>query len=313
MQDSEMNHNPKSIAIGAAAGLAAALLAISASSPNALSLLLLFVTPLPVLLAGLGWGPAAGAASVITGFGLIAALGQPLLAAVCALTITIPAAAMAHFASLGQSDDKGGTHWYPLSGVLIRAIALVSAGFMMAGLLIGYNQDFVTQFVDEIAKQATAANPGMVINEAGKAGFSALLSGLMPYAQPATWLILLIGNFYAALFIARRSDLLLRQRDFWPAALRLPRFAAPAFAVAMALSFLPGGLGDLAAVPAGTLFIALCAVGLALLHGATLGKPWRFPALWATYLAIIVVSLPLIPLFAAGLFSTARREPESTH
>jgi hypothetical protein len=304
-----MNFNPKSIAVGAAAGLAAALLAVSASAPNALSLLLLFVTPLPVLLAGLGWGPAAGAASVITGFGLIAALGQPMLAAVCALTMTIPAAAMAHYASLGQSDGKGGTHWYPLSGVLIRAI--VSAGFMMAGLLIGYNQDFVTPFIDEMAKQAAAANPGMEINAEGKAGFAALLSGLMPYAQPATWLIVLIGNFYAALFIARRSDLLPRQRDFWPAALRLPRLAAPAFAAAMALSFLPGGLGNLAAVPAGTLFIALCAVGLAQLHNATLGKTWRFPALWATYLAIIVVSLPLIPLFIAGLFSTARQEPES--
>jgi Predicted membrane protein (DUF2232) len=313
MQDSEMNFNPKSIAIGAAAGLAAALLAVSASTPNALSLLLLFVTPLPVLLAGLGWGTAAGAASVITGFGLIAALGQPMLAAVCALAITIPAAAMAHFASLGQSDGAGGTHWYPLSGVLIRAVALVSAGFMMAGLLIGYNQEFVTQFVDEIAKQAAAANPGMVIDEAAKARFAAILSGLMPYAQPATWFIFLIGNFYAALFIARRSGLLLRSRDFWPSALRLPRIAAPAFAVAMALSFLPGGLGDLAAVAAGTLAIALCAVGLALLHGATLGKPWRFPALWATYLAVIFVSLPLIPLFIAGLFSTARQEPQSTH
>jgi Predicted membrane protein (DUF2232) len=308
-----MKFEPKSIAIGAAAGLAAALLAISASSPNALSLLLLFVTPLPVLLAGLGWGPAAGAASVIVSFGLIAALGQPLLGAVSALTITVPAAAMAHFASLGQSDAKDGTHWFPLSGVLIRAIALVSAGFMMAGLLIGYSQDFVTQFVDEIAKQAAAANPGIVINEQSKAGLAALLSGLMPYAQPATWFILLLGNFYAALFIARRSGQLLRSRDFWPSALRLPRSAAPAFAAAVALSFLPGGLGDLAAVAAGTLFIALCAVGLALLHGATLGKPWRFPALWATYLAIIVVSLPLIPLFIAGLFSTARQEPESTH
>ena len=307
-----MNFDPKSIIIGAAAGLAAALLAVSASNPNPLSLLLLFVTPMPVLLAGLGWGPIAGAASVIAGFGVIAGLGQPLLAAVCALTMTIPAAAMAHFASLGQRDAAGGTHWYPLSGVLVRAVALVSAGFMMAGLLIGYNQDFVTQFVDEIAKQAAAANPGMVIDQQGKARFAAILSGLMPYAQPATWFIFLIGNFYAALFIARRSGLLLRSRDFWPSALRLPRLAAPAFAVAMALSFLPAGLGNLAAVAAGTLFIALCAVGLALLHKTTLGKPWRFPALWATYLAIIVVSLPLIPLFVAGLFSTARSEPEST-
>ena len=78
----------------------------------------------------------------------------------------------------------------------------------------------------------------------------------------------------------------------------------------MALSFLSGGLGDLAAVPAGALAAGFCAVGLALLHGATLGKPWRGPALFGTYAAILLATLPLIPLFFAGLFVTARQENE---
>ena len=78
----------------------------------------------------------------------------------------------------------------------------------------------------------------------------------------------------------------------------------------MALSFLGGGPGDLAAVPAGALAAGFCAVGLALLHGATLGKPWRSPALFGTYAAILFATLPLIPLFFAGLFVTARQENE---
>ena len=104
-----------------------------------------------------------------------------------------------------------------------------------------------------------------------------------------------------------------RDRDFWPSALRLPKYALAALAVTLALSFTSGGLGDLAAVPAGALAMAFCAVGLALLHGATLGKPWRGPALGATYAAILLATIPLIPLFFAGLFVTARQESESTN
>jgi Predicted membrane protein (DUF2232) len=313
MQDSEMKYSAKSIAIGAAAGFVAALLSASASSPSLLSIVIMLVTPMPVLLAGLGWGPAAGIAAVAAAGITISVSGQPLLALIHALAITIPAAAMAHFASLGKPGPDGGMEWFPLSSILMRAIALLSAGFMAAGLITGYGPALANEVANAIAAQVQASDPSAVISAEQRTALASMFANVIPYAMPAYWLMVLTGNFYAAVHIARKSGLLHRARDFWPSALRLPKYALVALAVTLALSFLSGGLGDLAAVPAGALAAAFCAVGLALLHGATVGKPWRGPALGATYAAILLVTIPLIPLFFAGLFVTAKQEPESTH
>ena len=308
-----MNFSLKSIAIGAAAGFVAALLSASASSPSLLSIVIMLLTPMPVLLAGLGWGPAAGLAAVAASGVTIAVTGHPLLALIHALCITIPAAAMAHFASLGRPGPDGGMVWFPLSGIIIRAAALISAGFMAAGFLTGYGPALANEVANAIAAQVQASDPSVKISPEQRAALASTFANLIPYAMPAYWLMVLTGNFYAALHIARKSGLLRRDRDFWPSALRLPKYALAALAVTLALSFTSGGLGDLAAVPAGALAMAFCAVGLALLHGATLGKPWRGMALGATYAAILLATIPLIPLFFAGLFVTARQESESTN
>ncbi len=308
-----MNFSLKSIAIGAAAGFVAALLSASASSPSLLSIVIMLLTPMPVLLAGLGWGPAAGVAAVAAAGVTISVTGQPILALIHALAITIPAAAMAHFASLGRPGPDGGMIWFPLSGIIIRAAALISAGFMAAGFLTGYGPALAIEVANAIAAQVQVSDPSVKISPEQRAALASTFANLIPYAMPAYWLMVLTGNFYAALHIARKSGLLRRDRDFWPSALRLPKYALAALAVTLALSFTSGGLGDLAAVPAGALAIAFCAVGLAMLHGATLGKPWRGPVLGATYAAILLATIPLIPLFFAGLFVTAKQEPESTN
>jgi Predicted membrane protein (DUF2232) len=308
-----MNFNPKSIAVGAAAGFVAALLSASASSPSLLSIVIMLLTPMPVLLAGLGWGPAAGIAAAAAAGISISAVGQPMLALIHALCITIPAAAMAHFASLGKPARDGGMEWFPLSAILMRAVALLSAGFMAAGFLTGYGPALANEVANAIAAQVQASDPSAVISAEQRAALASIFANVIPYAMPAYWLTVLTGNFYAALHIARKSGLLHRARDFWPSALRLPKYALAALAGCLALSFTGGGLGELASVPAGALAAAFCAVGLALMHGATLGKPWRGPALGATYAAILLVTIPLIPLFFAGLFVTAKQEPESIH
>jgi hypothetical protein len=312
-----MNLSPKSIAIGAAAGFVAALLSASASSPSLLSIVIMLLTPMPVLLAGLGWGPAAGIAAVAAAGITISIFGQPVLALIHALCITIPAAAMAHFASLGKPSQDGSMEWFPLSGILMRAIALLSAGFMAAGFLTGYGPALANEVANAIAAQVQASDPSAVISAEQRAALASIFANVIPYAMPAYWLMVLTGNFYVALHVARKSGLLHRARDFWPLALRLPKYALAALAATLALSFMRGGLGDLASVPAGALAAAFCAVGLALLHGATRGKSWRGPALGATYASIMLISLPLIPLFFAGLFVTAKQDnnqpTEPTH
>ncbi len=55
-----MNRSLTPLMVGAAAGAAAALLSVGSVYQSALSYILFILSPLPLMLAGLGWGPVAG-------------------------------------------------------------------------------------------------------------------------------------------------------------------------------------------------------------------------------------------------------------
>ena len=303
-----MNFDGKSIAIGVAAGFAAALLSVGSVVQTSLSLLLFFVAPLPVLVAGLGWGSAAGMAGVVASFAGVASFASVLPAAVIAVTITIPAAALAYLASLAKTAPDGELQWYPLGGILFRLALMLSAGFIMVGLMVGYDAQSGKAFADAVIKQVLATNPDIQMSAENQAAFTSFLTRLLPFLEPSAWLLIMLANFYLGLALARLSGRLKRPRDFWPLALRMPRPALTLLAVAMALTFVSGGVGYAASVPSGAFIAAFCVSGLAAFHAATLGKPWRFPALWMTYVAIILASFLIFPFFFAGLYVSARRD-----
>ncbi len=307
-----MNFDTKSIAIGVAAGIAAALLSVGSVAQTALSLVLFFVAPLPVMVAGLGWGPAAGIAAVATAFLGVAGFASVLPAIVVAAAITIPAAAMAYFASLARPMETGGMDWYPLSGVLFRTAILVAAGFVLIGVIVGYDAEFIRLFADEVIRQLQAADPQAVITDANKESLRGLLGAVVPFLQPATWMLVLLANFYAALHVARLSGRLARPRDFWPRDLRLPRAAITILAAALALTFVGGTVGAVAAVPAGAFMAAFIVTGVAYFHASTAGRSWRMPALWAAYLSIILVGFPVIVFLFAGFFAAAKPDNENS-
>jgi Predicted membrane protein (DUF2232) len=304
-----MKFETKSIAIGVAAGLAAALLSVGSAVPGALSFLLFFAAPLPVMTAGLGWGPAAALAACVTAFAAISGFASLLPALVLALTITLPSALMAYFASLAQTDADGRLVWFPLSGVFFRGVLAVAVGFVAAGVLVGFTPEFAGIIADEILKQFTAADPKMVIPEATRARLALNLATLIPYVQPASWLLVLLLNFYAALHLSRLSGQLKRPRDYWPSELRLPKIALPVMAICLALSFIGGAPGSIAAVPAGALLMGFSVCGLAVFHKFTAAKTWRRPGLWLTYIALALMGFLIIPFLIAGVLTTARGEP----
>jgi Predicted membrane protein (DUF2232) len=301
-----MKFEAKSIAIGVAAGLAAALLSVGSVVHTTLSLILFFAAPLPVMVAGLGWGPAAALAALVAAFAAVAGFASLVAAMAVTLPIALPGAVMAHFASLAQSGNDGRLAWFPLSGVFFRGVLALAAGFVIAGVVTGYSADFAKEFANEMLKQFAASNPQIVIEDAVRTRFAAMLAALLPYAQPASWLLILVSNFYAALHIARLSGQLKRPRDYWPGALRLPKSALTVLAISLAVSFLGGGLGSAAAVPAGALLMAFSLVGLAVFHSFAAQKSWRVPGLWLAYVALALMGFLLIPFLIAGLLTTMR-------
>jgi Predicted membrane protein (DUF2232) len=307
-----MNFDIKSIAIGVAAGLAAALLSVGSVVQTSLSFILFFIAPLPVMVAGLGWGPAAALAAVATVFLAVSSFASLLPGLIVTLTIAIPAAVMAYFASLAQSGEGGRLDWFPLSGVFFRGVLAIAAGFIVSGILIGFTPEFAKTFADELLKQFAAANPQMVLPEEAKARLASNLATLIPYAQPASWLLVMLLNFYLALHLSRLSGQLKRPRDYWPGALRLPKLALPFSAIAFAVSFPGGAIGSIAAVLAGAFLMAFSVVGLAVFHNFAAGKSWRTPGLWLTYIALTFLPFTLLPFLFAGIISTAKQDSTSS-
>src|SRR5260221_2044301 len=95
------------ILIALAAGCASALMFASIISGALISLLLFYLAPLPLMVAGLGWGPlgaAIGGIAAGTGLGLL--FGMPYLIAFV-VTVALPAWWLGHLALLGRPVPAG--------------------------------------------------------------------------------------------------------------------------------------------------------------------------------------------------------------
>ncbi|MGH7004977.1 MAG: DUF2232 domain-containing protein, partial [Alphaproteobacteria bacterium] len=95
---------------------------------------LLLFSPLPIFVAALGWGTAAGFIAALSMAIAVSVLAAPTAALVIVLITALPAAAAAYFiglarpaAEIGGPDDS--YVWYPLADTLLRLSLIVAASF----------------------------------------------------------------------------------------------------------------------------------------------------------------------------------------
>src|ERR1700741_3200268 len=114
------------ILIALAAGSASALMFASIISGAPISLVLFYLAPLPLMVAGLGWGPlSATIGGIASAIGLGAIFGLPYCIAFV-LTVALPAWWLGHLALLGRAVAPGTSagngaapaapamEWYPV-------------------------------------------------------------------------------------------------------------------------------------------------------------------------------------------------------
>ncbi len=123
----------------------------------------------------------------------------------------------------------------------------------------------------------------------------------MPFTTAAVLVIILVLNLWLSARIAEASGRLVRPRDrLWTAV--LPNEALIAFAVAVALAFVPGAVGYAAGAVAGAFGGALALIGLAVLHATTIGNSVRLLILIAVYVLLVFFGgLPLVLLAVLGI------------
>lgn len=296
--------------IGLLAGIATALLSMSAGTPSSMSFFLLSSATLPVLIAGLGWGDLSAIAAVAVAALVISLATSPLVAVMFLATSLGPAAWISHLGNLARpAEEIGGTAgtlaWYPLSGIVLHLCALVTLGLIVLGVIVGYGTDIVGEVVDSFVKVIEQQNPSYHPNAAAVAEMKVFFAHALPAVQGAVWVIILFTCFYVASALVRISGRSKRPRDDVPAALRMPRAALAIFVAGLLLAFLGGVAAFVGSAICGAFAAGFMLSGFAVVHHRTRGKSWRFAALWLGYVAVILFTVPLVLFLFAGLLESA--------
>jgi hypothetical protein len=298
---------PTSLFISMGSGLVAA--ALFAASTTGTSLLLACLAPLPLCLAGLGWGRTAALISAFTGT-LIVALGLGLAAATMfAALVAVPFTLLIHLALLSrpipsaEGQPSAALEWYP-PGRIVGWAAII-AGLLAAILLlpVAIDQDSYHQWIRELLNQSALKEldrDGTLFTEENLANLSRVVARALPAAFAISWLTIALFDLWIAGLIVNASGRALRP---WPDlhTLELPNGFLLIFAPALILSFLPGLPGLLATGLAGALLFAYTLQGLAVIHVYSRGASFRPFLLAAVYLGILLLGWPAIIVAIIGL------------
>lgn len=307
---------PQSALVGVSSGLASAVLAGSILTQSSLAILLFFISPLPVMLAGLSFGATAALVGALTCTILVSFIVSAPAALIVAAVSMAPSALAVFLIALARpAEEIGGEAghivWFPLGDTLFFCAILIAAAFIGIGIYGGYDLAFATEFAGEFEKQFKSVNP----EYAPGADFAGSLANFIFYAvpivQPAMFTLVLTANLWLALQLVRSSGRLARPKDNWPMSLRMPKAALPAFAIALASSFVSGPIGLVALVFCGVLAACFTMAGFAVLHDRTRDKPWQTAVLILAYVSSFLF-LPVLAVFVfLGLFDTRRTAPVS--
>lgn len=288
------------------AGAASALMFASIVSGALISLVLVYLAPLPLMLAAIAWGPLCGALSGLVATLVIAGALSPPLALGYGLAFALPAWWLGHLAMLGRSLASGAgsdpaslqVEWYPLGRILLWIAAL--ATLLTAGSLYSLGSD-ASAISDAMrrgfAKILSLVSETTVTENDPRVG---LMVAVIPVLVAASQMATLTLNLWLAAKVAAVSGRLDRP---WPdlSGTSLPPMTLVALCVALAFSFFSGMTGILAVVVTTVLMMAYALVGLAVLHTITRDLANRGFWLATAYAILLMFSVSLVLLTALGL------------
>ncbi|MGH1417559.1 MAG: DUF2232 domain-containing protein [Hyphomicrobiaceae bacterium] len=309
----------QSYLLGVGAGFVAAFVFASATTgPLPVRFILFVLTPLPIFLAGLGWGYRSALVAGLAGAVFIAMMSNAPIGVVFAITQALPCVVLCYLAHLNRpaaqnnstqtppgdvaTKSDANVEWYPVGRLVLWAAALSAVIAIAMLLVLGGDMDALKKSLrssmEVFAKQQ--------IPQGGDAGTSTVspenldqMTDIALRVLPAIAAISIMASLLFNLWLAARITLVSGNLSRpWPdlSALTYPPMAALALSVSILASFLSGTLGIIATAVSGACYLAYVLLGLAILHHLTRGHAWRPFALWAAYLMLIFnMGLSFIP------------------
>jgi hypothetical protein len=298
--------------IGLGAGVTSALLFAAVASGQTFAIALFYLTPLPIVLAGIGWSHFAGAIAAIFAAVLVGGFFGFWFVFAFLAAIGIPAYLLSYLAMLARPapDGSGQLEWFP-AGRLVLAAALIAAtatavsvaafGFDVENYRNGLKAAFERVLRAQLGTPAgqSLQLPGTKDTETTLT----VLSIVMPPAAACFSMVTLLANLWFGGRIARVSGRLSRP---WPdlGAMKFPGITPLLLAGSIATTFVPGLIGLIAVFFAATLLLAYAVMGFAVIHGATRRISARIVILVAAWLSVFVLGWPILIVAILGLADT---------
>ncbi len=299
------------ILIALAAGSASALMFASIISGALFSLVLFYLAPLPLMVAGLGWGPlSATIGGISAALGLGAIFGVPYCIAFV-LTVALPAWWLGHLALLGRPLTTGARagngaapavpvmEWYPVGRILLWTAGFAALTTMAALFTLGSDAATISGALRRgLLRIVGVRDPAPAAGDTEQ--FIDALVAVAPAAAAIVAMMTLTLNLWLAAKITATSGRLHRP---WPdmKSAALPPMTLAALALALACCFTGGLLAMLGQIASAALMMAYALTGFAVLHTLTLAMKGR--ALWlsGTYAVVLVFGWPVLAMAGLGL------------
>ncbi len=294
------------VAVVAGAGVLAALLSVVALLGSLGALLLSYLTPLPLFVAGLMLGaPAAQIAVGTMAIVLIPTMGWPVALAFV-VVIGAPVAWVVQRALTPVDDGAGGRMWMP-AGPLLAGLVGYAAGILTAAWFAA-----LAAGAPGGAAELLALAIGRVMEvTGGEAPSTEELRRrflLMPALAAVSWVVMIVTNGALAQGLLARFGRNLRPGPDI-AAIEAPRWAAPFLAVSAVVAAFapPDGLGALGMNVGLVLLVPFLFLGLAVVH--TLARRTGSPhlVLGLVYASCLILTLPAVAVVAIGLVEPVLR------
>ncbi|HEX5509902.1 MAG TPA: hypothetical protein VFX37_15485 [Pseudolabrys sp.] len=293
--------------VGIGAGAAAALLFASVASGSLLSAMLFWLSPLPLLIAAVGWSHWAAMIGALGGAAALAAALGGVYFLIFLAVAGLPAWWLGYLTMLARPvAPQPGTalslEWYPTGRLVIWA-AFIGAGIVLIAIPnFGTDLESFHAGVREAFQQLLNGE-----SEMQSVNLERLMDFVVAALPPTVAILATITNVLNLWLAARIVKFSGRLRRPWPdiAAMDFPKSLALIFGAAVIVSFLGGLIGILGEVVAASLLMAYGVLGFAVLHAVSRGLNSRPVMLSGAYAVVLIFGWPILALCMLGLAETA--------
>ena len=293
---------------GIGAGLISATLFLAAANGGLLGVLLFYIAPLPLFLAGLSTGYIAALIGTLSGGAMLGALsginGGLMFAAMCGIAPII----LCRWGLLSREFEREtGTpsvEWYPVGYLVcwvsgLACVAVILAALVMMGNdggLYGWIQNFLSEaFRDQLVQMLQQVESPLSADDA-----IAAMARNVPFVMGLIWILTALLNGVLAQAILVKSGQSIRPKTSYSNWF-LPRELNLGLAIALTGALFDGTIGLIGFSIGMLLLLPYFLLGLAVIHVISRRFQGREFMLASLYLVLLLLMWPALLIILVGL------------